>query len=396
MRKNDITLENTKEALSFVDAHDRDTWVQMGMAVKSEFGDAGFEAWDQWSRTAGNYDIKAAKNTWRSISQHGGTTIASLIFSAKQNGWTSDGIAIAPELPEIQRHRMTQRVNEIKKEKARHKKAAESAMDLFRQCKAGTQHPYMISKGLGDETVLLDAAGNMIIPMMLSPGELSAIQKIDNTGKKLFYPAGCKTGGAYFALGNIMRPEYIWLCEGVATGYTMHKILRDRFRRENDAVVICFSGSNLKKMAARFKQEKADGFTQIKNIFVVADNDAPICPNTNKLVPYSALKENQRHDDDFDCPHCDVFHSWPLTYGLKIAIDTELSYIYCMTYGKDINDVFRFASMNPQYRQDLFLSEFFAMMDHKTNRVLDIGYGMQPVITGKIGELQIGMRRYME
>ena len=33
-------------ALYSIPAEDRDTWVQMGMAIKSELGDGGFDLWD--------------------------------------------------------------------------------------------------------------------------------------------------------------------------------------------------------------------------------------------------------------------------------------------------------------------------------------------------------------
>lgn len=48
-RKNFSTsLGQVERALTFIDANDRDTWIMCGMAIKSEFGDAGFDAWDRW------------------------------------------------------------------------------------------------------------------------------------------------------------------------------------------------------------------------------------------------------------------------------------------------------------------------------------------------------------
>jgi hypothetical protein len=35
-----------RSALSFIDAGERDAWVRMGMVVKSELGDAGFDLWE--------------------------------------------------------------------------------------------------------------------------------------------------------------------------------------------------------------------------------------------------------------------------------------------------------------------------------------------------------------
>jgi hypothetical protein len=43
------------QALAFIPAHERETWLQCGMAIKAELGDAGFDIWDQWSRIADNY-----------------------------------------------------------------------------------------------------------------------------------------------------------------------------------------------------------------------------------------------------------------------------------------------------------------------------------------------------
>lgn len=85
-------------ALSFVDAHDRDRWVQMGMAVKSEMGDDGFELWRDWSAKAPSYNKKAAIATWKSFKANGGVTIASLFHEAKAGGGGSR-IHLIPRSP---------------------------------------------------------------------------------------------------------------------------------------------------------------------------------------------------------------------------------------------------------------------------------------------------------
>uniref|UniRef100_UPI000491DF60 PriCT-2 domain-containing protein n=1 Tax=Chitinilyticum litopenaei TaxID=1121276 RepID=UPI000491DF60 len=55
-----------RAALAHIPAHDRDTWVCMAMAVKSELGEAGFNLWDDWSQSADNYQPKAARAVWKS------------------------------------------------------------------------------------------------------------------------------------------------------------------------------------------------------------------------------------------------------------------------------------------------------------------------------------------
>ena len=81
------TQNEIAAALSHVPAHDRDVWVRMAMAVKSELGEPGFDVWDDWSKSADNYEHKAALATWRSIDPSGSVTVASLFNEALVNGW---------------------------------------------------------------------------------------------------------------------------------------------------------------------------------------------------------------------------------------------------------------------------------------------------------------------
>jgi putative DNA primase/helicase len=36
-----------EQALSSIPSHDREVWIQIGMAIKAELGDAGFDIWDR-------------------------------------------------------------------------------------------------------------------------------------------------------------------------------------------------------------------------------------------------------------------------------------------------------------------------------------------------------------
>jgi putative DNA primase/helicase len=81
------SYEQIQQALSFIPAHDRDTWVRMAMAIKAELGEGGFSLWNEWSRTADNYKSGDAKDVWRSIKQDGGITVGSCNGSqSKQPG----------------------------------------------------------------------------------------------------------------------------------------------------------------------------------------------------------------------------------------------------------------------------------------------------------------------
>ena len=76
-----------RAALAMIPADDYATWVDMAFAVRQGLGNAGFEIWDEWSRSAQNYNERAARTTWRSARASGGKTLASLFWLAQQHGF---------------------------------------------------------------------------------------------------------------------------------------------------------------------------------------------------------------------------------------------------------------------------------------------------------------------
>ena len=76
--------------MASIDAGERDVWIRMGFAVYSEFGDVGFEIWDDWARTWPDYRERDARTAWRSFGRGGGrrrVTIGSLFHLATERGW---------------------------------------------------------------------------------------------------------------------------------------------------------------------------------------------------------------------------------------------------------------------------------------------------------------------
>ena len=232
------------QALSYVDPTERDTWVRMGMAIKSELGDPGFEVWDQWSQQADNYQAGAAKAVWRSLSPGGGVGIGSLYFEARQAGWTGEG---ATERP-IVRSRIctTDPAKELRRAAARIE--AQSMLDRA----ARAPHNYLGKKGFPLEVGLcLD--GKLLVPMRdHRTNQLNSIQSIAADGTKKFLTGG-KASGSVFRMGN---GSTRWLVEGFATALSVRAALRSLYC--NDPVVACFSAHNL---------------TNVPGSFVVADND---------------------------------------------------------------------------------------------------------------------------
>ena len=91
--------DNLFDMLETIPADDYDTWVKVGAALKYE--GFPFEVFDEWSRNSSKYGKTREK--WDSFGRTGGKVVtgATLVFLAKQNGWTTPQPAYT--LPQQQR-----------------------------------------------------------------------------------------------------------------------------------------------------------------------------------------------------------------------------------------------------------------------------------------------------
>ena len=80
-------LRRIHDALECIDADDRNTWIQCGMAIKAELGEAGRLIWDQWSRGSDKFNEADQTKNWTSLGRRNGITIATLFWYAKKAGW---------------------------------------------------------------------------------------------------------------------------------------------------------------------------------------------------------------------------------------------------------------------------------------------------------------------
>ena len=82
---NDIDL---KSLLKYIDSTDYDTWCRVGMALKHE--GYPFTVWDEWSKSAGNYDgTERLMKKWNSFQENTGNPVtgATIVELAKKGGW---------------------------------------------------------------------------------------------------------------------------------------------------------------------------------------------------------------------------------------------------------------------------------------------------------------------
>lgn len=239
-------LDRIREALQFIDASDRETWLRMGMAIKSELADTGFDVWEAWSLQAESFNTKDARDVWKSIRAGGKVTIGTLFYEAKASGWRDDGMHQKPtpeELAERRRiaaERAAKEEAEIARERADTAKKAAAILKAATEAKA--DHPYLSRKCVSPVATLreIDAgaaaailgyapksggdalAGRLLVVPVKQGDGISTLELIDESGRKAALAGrGSKVGG-YWATERLPDGDgaglTLLISEGVATG----------------------------------------------------------------------------------------------------------------------------------------------------------------------------------
>lgn len=276
-------MMRARDALHTVNADDRDTWLHMAMAIKSEFEEAGFDIWDEWSATSERYNARECRSTWKSIKPGGGIAIGTLFHHAKQSGW-SDAAAYqkptAAELAERHQARAARDALAAAEEALATTAAAQCAQVIFDVAPpAPPDHPYLLAKGvqphglrLGTREGIDSRTGEvfcfpnqLLLPMRDRLKKLCSLQFIDPTGKnKRYLPNGAKQGN-FYAIGakplvHDERKVFV-LAEGFATAASVHEAT-------GHLVLTCFDAGNLLPVALGVRQYQPEAL-----IVVAADND---------------------------------------------------------------------------------------------------------------------------
>jgi len=262
MKHQPLDLRTAEGMLSFVDGcEDREVWVAIGMALKSEFGDAAFAAWDSWSQQAGNYNALACRSSWRGFkSRHGGYTIGTLIKLAKDGGYRFDATERPAPDPADMARRRYEREQRTAQELAQRQQAALNAEDVAKQywhaaAKEGVS-AYAQRKGIDAPEscryLPTDQGGGLVIPMIRYDLErsqaLKGVQIIKDDGTKKFTYGMSKPGTAC-RLGLAVVGEPVFVCEGYATGMSIRMALERRY-----PVFVAFDAYNLPTVVAAVHQ----------------------------------------------------------------------------------------------------------------------------------------------
>ena len=164
--------ERIRDALHFIPASDRDTWVKMGMAVKSELGDEGFDVWESWSEQDESFDPKAAREVWKRLRSNGKVTVGTLFHAAKARGWRDDGTHQKPTREALTQRRCIAEERAAKEEAEGAKREAtarERASLTWADAKACGMHPYLARKAVAAHGTRL-LGDDLAIPLRDAPG----------------------------------------------------------------------------------------------------------------------------------------------------------------------------------------------------------------------------------
>lgn len=179
--------------------------------------------------------------------------------------------------------RARQRADAVREEQERKRRAgraAQQAAAWWAQCQDGGRSPYLERKGFAPGRLfgarISPRSQNLVIPLLNGKGAVQGLQVIyhDQETKKRkgrdkdFSPPGLIKAGHWFQLGSPHAGGVLLLCEGFATGASLHEATAL-------PVVIAFDANNLvtvaKALAVRYRGAR---------VLICADDDYLTTPNT--------------------------------------------------------------------------------------------------------------------
>ncbi|WP_107792539.1 LPD7 domain-containing protein [Neisseria subflava] len=266
-------IDDIRSALSYIDSHDRDTWWQVGAAVKDELGENGYDLWDEWSQRADNYDNRAAKSTWKSL-KPGSFSIGTVWKLARQNGWQPAKPYTPPSVEEQARRKAESEARRQAAEQERQQtqqRVKGTAQKIWNSSRpASLSHPYLGAKGITNPDAIAGLRqneykdnDNLIIPVLYE-NEIVNLQSINQDGGKRFL-AGGQVQGAYAFIGKADDVEKVGvvMAEGYATAASIYEAT-------GKPVIIAFDAGNMVAVAERLAQK----LPQNVPVVIAVDNDA--------------------------------------------------------------------------------------------------------------------------
>ena len=284
MNYDGLSNDTIRQALSFLDYESRDEWLSAGMCIKHELGELGFDMWNAWSSMGSTYNAKHCKSQWKSFKSGKGRTIGTLMYNAINAGFKLDDRQqkVSPHIIEQRKERQKQLEIEAKRDEEivlnQQIKSAKKAKWIIENSSYCDGHPYLAKKDVmahgcrlydwdwwDDEKVKHVEKNALIVPLYYR-NEVVSVQAIlskkvfkneKHTDKFLLF--GARKQGAHAIIGDMT--DHVLICEGWATGATLHEATQLR-------VYCAVDAGNLENVAKEIRRE----FPLVR-ITICADND---------------------------------------------------------------------------------------------------------------------------
>lgn len=195
-------------------------------------------------------DSSGSSNGWYVLHPDG---IASGAFGSWKAGdshtWSSRHPVDHHEAEQV-RQRIEQARQKRDAEKVRRQTAAAAYAERAWMAahEANTDHPYLARKGT--KTHRLRQRGDVLLVPLYADGCLFNLQRIRPDGDKRFL-FGARVTGCYSSIGLLVPGQPLYVCEGWATGATIHE--------ETGAAVACaMNAGNLLEVGRQLKRQHPD------------------------------------------------------------------------------------------------------------------------------------------
>ena len=298
-------LDRARDALHAIPPDlPREEWVRAGMAAQAAGLD--FDAFNDWSAQAGNYDERAARDTWRSFKPGRGVGAGTLYRVAAEHGWR-----MGEGKPQQRPPQAPKKAAEPQRKPA----PGMSPAEVWNRCEPATAaHPYIVAKGAAG--VPLDGlrvvpagdplhiqgermAGALVLPAYAPDGNLQSLQcvttgdtaaRLKAKGKKpkLNLP-GAPMAGASFTVGDVLPGAPVALCEGVGTAWAC-------WQATGNPAVVCFGWGNVGKVAEALRQRDASARLVLVPDVGKEESAAEIAQALQCAVAYMPQGEAQNFD----------------------------------------------------------------------------------------------------
>ena len=330
-----VSLDEAAVALGFISADcDRETWLHLGMSLKAEFGDLAFSVWDAWSSTSDSYKQAEALSVWKSIKESGAFSIGTLLYQAKQSGYTPQYKEQTPEQKQQQEKAQAERkaAREVLAEKEAeltkywHDKIARLSLALFEEHVSNSgSSPYLGKKkvrafgvGFFKRGVVLEVneltgdarftigqteinaffenykknkdgykekggwflylkKGVIAVPVKDESGRLFNLQFIFEDGGKKFIKKG-RLSGCFHLIEEKNSDGWLLIAEGYATAASLHMATGSN-------VAVAFNAGNLLGVSKSLSL-----INKNKNILICGDNDLKTESNPGRKKAMQAAK----------------------------------------------------------------------------------------------------------